>query len=111
MCSSDLQTTKQAALHPELVAAAAAIGGGGSAPKGAEARRVPWFVAAGSADFGRTGALALARALRAAGNRVEERVIPDVEHMVVVQAALDDLFAFFDGVAAEAGPPAADVSR
>ncbi len=96
------QTARQTSLHPELVAAAAAIGGGGSAPTGEAARRVPWFVAAGAADFGRAGAEALARNLRAAGNRVEERSIPDVEHMVVVQAALDDLFAFLDGVAAGA---------
>lgn len=106
-----VQTTKQTALHPRLVAAAAAIGGGGTAPAAEDARRVPWFVAAGAADFGRPGALALARALRAAGNRVEERVIPDVEHMVVVQAALDDLFAFFDSVPAGGGGEAGDVRR
>lgn len=98
-----VQATKQTALHPRLVAAAAAIGGGGTAPAGEAARHVPWFVAAGAADFGRPAALALADKLRAHGNRVEERVIPDVEHMVVVQAALDDLFAFLDAVAAEAG--------
>lgn len=103
-----VQTTKQTALHPELVAAAAAIGGGGSVPAGDEARRVPWFVAAGAADFGRPGALALAKGLRAAGNRVEERIVPDVEHMVVVQAALDDLFAFFDEIVA--GPGGEDQS-
>lgn len=98
-----VQATKQTTLHPRLVAAAAAIGGGGTAPAGEAARHVPWFVAAGAADFGRPAALSLADKLRAEGNRVEERVIPDVEHMVVVQAALDDLFAFLDMVAAEAG--------
>ena len=97
------QTARQTSLHPELVAAAAAIGGGGSAPTGEAARRVPWFVAAGTADFGRAGAQRLARNLRAAGNRVEERSIPDVEHMVAVQAALDDLFAFLDEAAAATG--------
>ena len=95
------QAARQAGITPRLVAAAAAIGGGGTAPTGDEARRIPWFVAAGAADFGRAGASALARSLRAAGNPVAERVVPDVEHMVVVQAALDDLFAFFDAAAAE----------
>jgi len=98
------QTATQAALHPRLVAAAAALGGGGKAPANAEAGRIPWFVAAGAEDFGRPAASALAKNLRAAGNTVAERVIPDVEHMVVVQAALDDLFAFLDTVAADAGP-------
>ena len=94
-----VQVTKQTATHPRLVAAAAAIGGGGTAPAGEEARRVPWFVAAGDADFGRSAASALAKGLRAAGNPVDHRLIPDVEHMVVVQAVLDDLFAFFDAAA------------
>jgi acetyl esterase/lipase len=66
---------------------------------------VPWFVGAGEADFGRRGAEGLAARLAAAGTRVERKLYPDVEHMVVVQAALDDVFAFLDGVAA--APPRA----
>jgi acetyl esterase/lipase len=60
---------------------------------------VPWFVAAGEHDFGKRGADALAKQLTAAGSMVTYREIPDVEHMVIVQAALDQVFSFLDGVA------------
>jgi len=94
------QVAKQAGLHPGKVAAAVAIGGGGQAPRGDAAQRIPWFVAAGAADFGRPGAAALAERLGAAGATVDYREYPDVEHMVIVQAALDDVFRFLDAAAA-----------
>jgi predicted esterase len=94
------QVAKQVGLHPEAVAAAVALGGGAAAPAGEKAKRVPWFVAAGAADFGRPGAAALAKRLEAAGATVDFREYPDVEHMVIVQAALDDVFRFLDAVAA-----------
>ena len=95
------QVAKQVGLHPEAVAAAVALGGGAAAPAGEKAKQVPWFVAAGAADFGRPGAAALAKRLEAAGADVDSREYPDVEHMVIVQAALDDVFRFLDAVAAE----------
>ena len=95
------QVAKQVGLHPEGVAAAVALGGGAAAPAGEKAKQVPWFVAAGAADFGRPGAAALAKRLEAAGATVDFRDYPDVEHMVIVQAALDDVFQFLDAVAAE----------
>jgi len=94
------QVAKQVGLHPETVAAAVALGGGAAAPTGEKAQRVPWLVAAGAADFGRPGAAALAKRLEAAGATVDFREYPDVEHMVIVQAALDDVFRFLDTVAA-----------
>ncbi len=94
------QVAKQVGLHPETVAAAVALGGGAAAPGGEKAQRVPWLVAAGTADFGRPGAAALAKRLEAAGATVDFREYPDVEHMVIVQAALDDVFRFLDTVAA-----------
>ena len=94
------QVAKQVGLHPETVAAAVALGGGAAAPEGEKAQRVPWLVAAGAADFGRPGAAALAKRLEAAGATVDFREYPDVEHMVIVQAALDDVFRFLDTVAA-----------
>ena len=94
------QVAKQVGLHPETVAAAVALGGGAAAPGGEKAQRVPWLVAAGAADFGRPGAAALAKRLEAAGATVDFREYPDVEHMVIVQAALDDVFRFLDTVAA-----------
>jgi pimeloyl-ACP methyl ester carboxylesterase len=95
------QVARQVGLHPERVAAAVALGGGGAAPGGERATSIPWFVAAGEADFGRPGAAALAKRLEATGALVEYRDYADVEHMVIVQAALDDVFRFLDGVAAE----------
>ena len=94
------QVAKQVGLHPEGVAAAVALGGGAAAPAGEKAKRVPWLVAAGAADFGRPGAAALAKRLEAGGATVDFREYPDVEHMVIVQAALDDVFRFLDTVAA-----------
>jgi acetyl esterase/lipase len=56
------------------------------------------MVGAGAADFGRPGAAAFAKRLEAAGAAVDYREYPDVEHMVIVQAALDDVFRFLDQV-------------
>jgi len=95
-----VQTSRQVAKHPGLVAAAVGLGGGGTVSKDEAARRVPWFVAAGEHDFGKRGADALAKQLAAAGSTVTYREIPAVEHMVIVQAALDEVFSFLDGVAA-----------
>ncbi|MBU6277534.1 MAG: hypothetical protein KGQ61_12930 [Planctomycetes bacterium] len=98
-----VQTSRQVAKHPGLVAAAVGLGGGGTVSKDAAARRVPWFIAAGEHDFGKRGAEALAKQLTAAGSMVTYREIPDVEHMVIVQAALDEVFSFLDGIAARGG--------
>lgn len=98
-----VQTSRQVAKHPGLVAAAVGLGGGGTVSKDEAARRVPWFIAAGEHDFGKRGADALAKQLTAAGSTVTYREIPDVEHMVIVQAALDEVFSFLDGIAARGG--------
>ncbi|MFM8283801.1 MAG: hypothetical protein ACKOCW_09620 [Planctomycetaceae bacterium] len=94
-----VQTSRQVAKHPGLVAAAVGLGGGGTVSKEEAARRVPWFIAAGEHDFGKRGAEALAKQLAAAGSTVTYREIPAVEHMVIVQAALDEVFSFLDGIA------------
>lgn len=91
------QVATQVGLHPELPRAVAAIGGGGRPRQIEAAAKVPWFVAAGSLDFGKSGALSLSKGLqRAGGERIEYREYPDVEHMVIVQAALAEAFAFLD---------------
>lgn len=95
------QVAKQVGLHPGKIAAAVALGGGAVAPGGEAAKQVPWLVGAGAADFGRPGAAALVKRLEAAGAAVDYREYPDVEHMVIVQAALDDVFRFLDQAAAE----------
>ena len=57
---------------------------------------VRFFVAAGDRDFGRPRAKSLAETLRNLDCRVEYREYSDVEHMVIVQAALRDVFVFLD---------------
>lgn len=93
------QVIRQVSLHPELPAAASAIGGGRPIRDPQAIAQVPWFVAAGALDFGRSGAKAFFESVREAGGRdVQYREYPGVEHMVIVQAALDDVFQFFDQV-------------
>ncbi len=91
------QVATQVGLNPELPRAVAAIGGGGRPRNIESAAAVPWFVAAGSLDFGRSGAVSLSQSLkRAGGTNVVYREYKDVEHMVIVQAALAEAFQFFD---------------
>jgi predicted esterase len=91
------QVATQVGLHPTLPRAVAAIGGGGRPRQIEAAAKIPWFVAAGSLDFGRSGAKSLSQSLqRAGGQRIVYREYPNVEHMVIVQAALGDAFEFFD---------------
>lgn len=93
------QVIRQVTLHPGLPKAASAIGGGRPIRTPATIKDVPWFVAAGSLDFGRGGAKAFYESLRDAGAKAAKYEEYDgVEHMVIVQAALDDAFAFFDQV-------------
>jgi predicted esterase len=79
---------------PGLVRAYAALGGGGRAS--AALAGVPAFVAAGASDFGKGGADALAARLRSLGAAVDARTYPRTEHLLIVQRALPDVFAFFD---------------
>lgn len=77
--------------------AVAALGGGGRLRQPERLRSLPVFVGVGSEDFLLEQAKALAAALRAAGaDPVEFREYPHVEHLGIVQIALDDVFAFFD---------------
>jgi len=91
------QVATQVGLHPQVPRAVAAIGGGGRPRRWEEAAAVPWFIAAGSLDFGKSGAVSLSRGLeRAGGQAIVYREYPAVEHLVIVQAALQDAFHFFD---------------
>ncbi|MBM4087896.1 MAG: alpha/beta fold hydrolase [Planctomycetes bacterium] len=91
-----VQVVNQVSKVPESVTAAVALGGGMSVANADAAKSVPWLVAAGERDFGRRGGQALARGLEAVGADVRWLEVPNVEHMVVVQAALDDVFSFLD---------------
>lgn len=86
----------QVSKHPESVRMVAALGGGGGVSDTEAIRKVPFYVAAGDRDFGKPRAKSLSQQLKRLGCPVEYREYKDVEHMVIVQAALDDVFAFFD---------------
>lgn len=89
---------RQVSLHPQLIKAAVALGGGARLGDAEPLRPVRWFVGAGDADFGRSGAASLARSLEKSSVPVIYREYQNVEHMVIVQAALDDVFKFLDDV-------------
>ncbi|MFN7731903.1 MAG: hypothetical protein ACK5OB_08370 [Pirellula sp.] len=88
------QAITQVSSDPTQVTAVVAIGGGGRANRSAELQRVPFWIAAGARDFGKSGAKALADRLSDSGCAVEYREYPDIEHMVIVQASLDDATEF-----------------
>ena len=92
------QVMRQVALDADLPTAAVAIGGGGRMANAEMYAGFPWLVAAGEFDFGRGGAKGLADSLKQGKVDVRYSEYPDVEHMVIVQAALDDVFKFFDEV-------------
>ncbi len=90
------QVIQQALAYPQLPKASAALGGGRGIVSVPANMNFPWFVGAGEQDFGKAGAWALASSLEKGGRSVTYREYPNVEHLVIVQAALDDVFDFFD---------------
>jgi pimeloyl-ACP methyl ester carboxylesterase len=91
------QVIRQATLHPELFRGAAVIGGGSGVRDPQKLVDIGWYVAAGELDFGRRGAKAFQESLqRVQPSRLKYELVPDVEHMVIVQATLQPTFEFFD---------------
>jgi predicted esterase len=82
--------------HPGLFARVAARGGGGRVRDPGSLADLPFLVGVGDRDFALGQARALARSLEGGARSVELRVYPGIEHMLVVQVALPDVFAFFD---------------
>jgi pimeloyl-ACP methyl ester carboxylesterase len=94
------QAVGAAGRQPQRFAGVAALGGGGGLTPSKALRELPFFLGIGSEDFVRPGALSLRDRLRQAGVReVAFREYPDVEHLLVVQRGLRDVFAFFDEAA------------
>jgi predicted esterase len=81
---------------PGKFAAVVALGGGGRVRDPASVKGVPIFVACGSEDFALSAAKVLARILEKAEARVTFKEYPAIEHVVIVQAAIHDVFAFFE---------------
>ncbi len=86
--------------------AAVVLGGGGKSKNVASIKDTPWLVAAGELDFGRSMAKGLVDALQRLNCRCEYKEYAAVEHLLVVQAALDDVFAFLDQVKPKKESPA-----
>jgi predicted esterase len=94
------QAIASAAATPTRFAAIAALGGGGIVKESDELIVVPFFVCVGVQDFSYTNARKLAFELKKANVKsVRFREYPDVEHLVIVQEALPDVFGFFDEMA------------
>jgi pimeloyl-ACP methyl ester carboxylesterase len=101
---------------PSLPAALVLLGGGRALRNPEPLRRLPIWIAAGERDFGRPGAEALFASLRrgepappsdpaAARGETLHRlwIAPEVEHLLIVPAALPAAFVWLDALAAE--PP------
>jgi predicted esterase len=81
---------------PGRFAAIAALGGGGNVRRPEAIKGLPVFVGVGGEDFALGWARGLAKSLSDAGAAVTAKEYPDVEHIMVVQEALKEVFAFFE---------------
>ncbi|QDU85965.1 Alpha/beta hydrolase family protein [Planctomycetes bacterium Pla163] len=100
-------TIGAAAKTPDRFRAIAALGGGGDATEAVAA--IPVYLAAGASDFGKRGVDALAARLEGFGAaNLVHRTYENTEHLLIVQRALPDVFAFFDLF--EAAVPGASAS-
>ena len=94
------QAVASALATPARFAGVAALGGGGVVKEADGIAGLPFYILVGAQDFAYAGARKLAFELKKAGvNSVRFREYPDVEHLVIVQEALPDVFAFFDELA------------
>jgi predicted esterase len=97
-----MQAINLAQQASEPVAAIAAVSGGGRVGKPGNWTKTAFLVIAGDQDFGLPGARRLSQALRTAGSGdVRFKEYKDAEHLGVVQAALGEVFSFFDEIAAK----------
>lgn len=82
---------------PERWAGIAALGGGGRVRATDGLKKASFFVGCGSEDFALGGARALTKSLEHAGvTNVKYVEYPDIEHIVVVQVALPEVFRWYD---------------
>lgn len=86
--------------NPDRVAAVAALGGGGAFRASDAVKDVPFFVGCGDKDFLLNQAEGLHKAAEKAGvKKVKYVKYEDADHLMVVQLAARDVFAFFDEAA------------
>lgn len=86
----------------ERFAAIAPLAGGGLVTKPEAFKNLPTFIGCGSEDFLLSSARAFQRALEKAGAaKMTYKEYPGIEHIVVVQEALPEVFRFFDAAIAD----------
>jgi len=91
------QTVALSMKEPKLFAAVAALGGGGTVRGSDELKSLPFFIGIGKEDFALSSARSLAKSLeKARVQTVALREYPDIEHMVIVWAAMPDVMQFFE---------------
>lgn len=91
------QVIRQASAHPQLPKAAAVIGGGSGVRDAKSLANIAWYVSAGQLDFGRAGAQAFHQSMKSANaSKLKYQEFEGIEHLVIVQACLKDLFEYFD---------------
>jgi predicted esterase len=91
-----MQAVTLAQESPGRYAAIAVLGAGGSVTKPAAFRDLPVFIGCGREDFLLGGAKGLAASLKkAVATRVTYKEYPGVEHLLIVQEALPEVFKFF----------------
>jgi predicted esterase len=90
-----MQAMANASRTPARFAAVAALGGGGGVRRSPELAKTPFFVGVGEFDFALAQARSLNRSLLAAGAECTLREYPGVEHLAIVQIALDDVMTWF----------------
>ncbi|MBM3981255.1 MAG: hypothetical protein FJ304_13395 [Planctomycetes bacterium] len=94
-----MQAVEQVQKHPGRFAALAALGGGGTVRDAKAFAQLPVFVGVGEKDgIALTMTRGLNKAL-AGGKNLTYKEYADIEHMVIVRAALPDVFAVFDAAA------------
>src|SRR5262249_25455194 len=94
------QAIASALATPTRFAGVAALASGGAVREVTALAELPFFIAVGKEDFAYPNARKLAFDLKKAGvNSVRFREYPELEHLLIVQEALPDVFAFFDELA------------
>jgi len=91
-----MQAIRQLDSSPGTFSKAVLLGGAGLPSKADGFRTVPLWIAAGDRDFGKRGTDAFAQWCQKESLDHEYHIYPNTEHLVIVQAALEDAFAFLD---------------
>jgi len=89
------QSISIATRDPKRFAGVVALGGGGLVRKSDDLASLPFFIGVGKEDFALSSSRSLAKSLETSGaKKVVLKEYADIEHMVIVREAIDDIFAW-----------------